>query len=36
MFVTTKAPEKGSGLGLAISQEIVKGRGGTIEITSAG
>ncbi|MGE5819218.1 MAG: ATP-binding protein, partial [Deltaproteobacteria bacterium] len=34
MFVTTKAPGKGSGLGLAISQEIVKGHGGDIEMTS--
>ena len=34
MFVTTKAPGKGSGLGLAISQEIVKGHGGEIEMTS--
>ncbi len=34
MFVTTKAAGQGSGLGLAICQEIVKGHGGTIEITS--
>jgi signal transduction histidine kinase len=34
MFVTTKAPGHGSGLGLAISREIVKGHGGTLEITS--
>ena len=34
MFVTTKAPGKGSGLGLAIAQEILKGHGGEIEMTS--
>jgi signal transduction histidine kinase len=34
LFVTTKPPGKGMGLGLAICQEIVKGYGGTIELTS--
>jgi signal transduction histidine kinase len=33
-FVTTKAPGKGTGLGLPVCQEIIKGHGGTIEISS--
>jgi signal transduction histidine kinase len=34
LFVTTKASGKGTGLGLAVCQEIMKGHGGTIKISS--
>ncbi len=34
LFVTTKPSGKGTGLGLVVCQEIVKGHGGTIDITS--
>lgn len=34
LFVTTKPPGKGTGLGLAVCQEIVKGHGGTITLSS--
>jgi signal transduction histidine kinase len=33
-FVTTKEPKMGTGLGLVVCQEIIKGHGGTIGITS--
>ncbi len=33
-FVTTKSQGKGTGLGLAICQEIIKGHGGAIDISS--
>ncbi len=34
IFVTTKDPGKGTGLGLSVCQEIIKGHGGTIDISS--
>ncbi|MGE0822404.1 MAG: PAS domain S-box protein [Candidatus Binatia bacterium] len=34
LFVTTKASGKGTGLGLAICQEIIRGHGGNIAVTS--
>ena len=33
-FVTTKAPGQGTGLGLSVCQEIFKGHGGSINISS--